>query len=85
MKSYTNTLTVPVHGDKFPADVNKSGTAGAFEYTVPPEPITPCAPKLLGSAVLTKHGHSSCQTGDKHVQGREEQTTEAQLMEVKET
>lgn len=24
--------------------------------------------KLLGSAALTKHGHSSCQTGDKHTQ-----------------
>ena len=51
-----------------------SSDAGAVECTGP-------SPKLLGSAALTKHGHSSCQTEDKHTQWVRERTTGESVME----
>lgn len=45
---------------------------------------TGLSPKLLGSAALTKHGHSSCQTEDKHTQRVREGTTRESVMEIQE-
>lgn len=51
-----------------------SSDAGAVECAGP-------SPKLLGSAALTKHGHSFCQTEDKHTQWVREGTTGERVMD----
>lgn len=54
-----------------------SSDAGAVECTGP-------SPKLLGSAALTKHGDSSCQSEDKHTHWAREGTTGERVVEMKE-
>ena len=55
-----------------------SSDAGVAECTGP-------APKLLGSTALTKQGHSSCQTEDKHPRCVRVGSAWERVMEIRES